>query len=384
MPNEQKRFQVKKFLFETDHGEPVCFALLTDRLLPMVIPNEYLLEIGNRKKSTGRVYAYKLCVFFNYLDGKGVEYENADNRHVRGFIDRLVYGDYGNLVLPVKRQTLNKSTLAGYIGVITSFYRWFDVNYGSAMVFHETERKVHPKSYLYGQIYSKSYRFLVMRILPDTGGKREYIKWYTEEEKAKLCRSFRTLRDEAVFRLTLEGFRIDEVLSMRIGDYDPTEKTIRPSRSKRKTDAEAGQENHLRVVRLDDETCRVLDRYLAEERIPAENESRQISEVIFMNLNRGKNFWKPLRYDNFRRILRSTARRAGMDEAKVRTHSGRSTHVMDILEFNAQNPDKAYSEIEIRQIFGWSSLDSMKPYTDTENEILAMAAAKRRKEYDDD
>ena len=118
--------------------------------------------------------------------------------------------------------------------------------------------------------------------------------------------------------------------------------------------------------------------------MPAENESRQISEVIFMNLNRGKNFWKPLRYDNFRRILRSAARRAGMDEAKVRTHSGRSTHVMDILEFNAQNPDKAYSEIEIRQIFGWSSLDSMKPYTDTENEILAMAAAKRRKEYDDD
>ena len=40
MQNEQKRFQVKKFLFETDHGEPVCFALLTDRLLPMVIPNE--------------------------------------------------------------------------------------------------------------------------------------------------------------------------------------------------------------------------------------------------------------------------------------------------------------------------------------------------------
>lgn len=77
-------------------------------------------------------------------------------------------------------------------------------------------------------------------MLPDVKGSREYIKWYTDEEKALLCDGFHTLRDEAVFRLTLEGFRIDEVLSMRLCDYQAMERLIQPSRSKRRQTASDG------------------------------------------------------------------------------------------------------------------------------------------------
>ena len=49
-----------------------------------------------------------------------------------------------------------------------------------------------------------------------------------------MCCHFTTLRDEAVFRLTLEGFRIDEVLSMKLSDYDSVKQLIQPTRSKRK------------------------------------------------------------------------------------------------------------------------------------------------------
>lgn len=44
---------------------------------------------------------------------------------------------------------------------------------------------------------------------------KEYIKWYTESDKEILLSNFLTNRDKAIFLMTLEGLRIDEVLSLR-------------------------------------------------------------------------------------------------------------------------------------------------------------------------
>ncbi len=133
-----------------------------------------------------------------------------------------------------------------------------------------------------------------------------------------------------------------------------------------------------------EDTCRLIDRYLFEERAVAENTSGVISEVMFINLNHGKDCGHPLAYANYRRILRTAAKRAGFDETKIRSHSGRSTCVMDILEYNAQNRDSAYSDVEIKSIFGWSSLDSMEPYRNHNSEIMALAAAERSGKKDAD
>lgn len=55
------------------------------------------------------------------------------------------------------------------------------------VMFYEGERRCRPQSYLYGQIYTYQYKYLISRMLPDVKGSREYIKWYTDEEKALLC-----------------------------------------------------------------------------------------------------------------------------------------------------------------------------------------------------
>lgn len=377
MENEKQRFRVEKFILETTSGGEDELYLITDHALPMTVPNRYLEGIGRVKKSTGRVYAVKLCRFLGYLDENGVEFENATNRYVSSFVERLVYGKTDDLKILSPEEIPSYSTLSSYVTVITHFYLWLDRNYGSKMVFYEGERSCRPQSYLYGQIYRHNYYHLIDRLLPDTHGSREYIKWYTDEEKDRLCRSFRTLRDESVFRLTLEGFRIDEVLSIRLGDYHADERIIQPSRSKRRADAIKGKENRLRKVRLTKEICDVIDRYLFEERNIAENNSGRVSEVMFINLTPGKNCGLPLSYANFRQILRNAAKRAGFDEAKIRTHSGRSTRVMDVLEYNAKNPETAYSEIEIKSIFGWSSVDSIEPYRNHNSEIMALSAAER-------
>lgn len=353
--------------------------MLTDRLLPILVPNQYIEMKSVNKLGTGKSHAYKLCVFLNFLHEKyHTEYDAATNKQVLDFIDYLIYGDRDNLIILHPQDSLCYSTLSGYVSSITDFYRWLDQTYGSEMTFYEGERKCRHQSYLYGQIYTYKYKNLINRMLPDVKGRCEYVKWYTEEQKELLCGGFLTLRDQAVFRLTLEGFRIDEVLSMRLDHYNAAERLIQPSRSKRKQAAVAGHENKLRTVRLSDTTVKVLNDYLFAERPTAENMGGIISDWIFINL-KGDTIGQPLSYYNFRKILRNSAKRCGLESKKIRTHSGRSTKVMDILEHNALYPDEAKSDIDIMRVLGWSQIDSIQPYMNYNSEIMAHAAYKRRK-----
>jgi len=380
MMETNKRFKVKKFLFETKSGEVVLRHMLTDNLIPMLVPNQYVEMMSINKLGTGRNHANKLCVFFNYLhEYYNANYESASNKQVQKFVTYLIYGDLADLRITDPADSKCYSTLSGYVSTITNFYKWLDQNYGTQMTFYEGDRKCRTQSYLYGQIYSYKYQFIINRALPDMKGRREYIKWYTEEEKELLCNKFKTLRDEAVFRLTLAGFRIDEALSVSLSSYDSTHNIIQPTRSKNHQSAMPGYENRLRKVRISDETCDILDRYIRNERMKAENNSRIISDVMFLNLNNGVHLGKPLSYANYRKILRDCARRAGLNEKMIRTHSGRSTRVMDILEFNAQNPEKAKSDVQIQNLFGWASIDSIKSYMNHNSEIMAKAAYDRHK-----
>jgi integrase len=375
----EKRFHVKRFLFETTTREVVWRFMLTDRLLPMLAPNQYIEMKSVNKLGTGKSHAYKLCVFFNFLHEKyHINYDVATNRQVLAFIDHFIYGDRENLRILDSQDSVCYSTLSGYVSAITDFYRWLDQTYGSEMVFYEGERRCRPQSYLYGQIYTYKYKYLIDRVLPDVKGSREYIKWYTDEEKEQLCSKFNTLRDETVFRLTLEGFRIDETLSMRLADYHAAERLIQPSRSKRRQSASTGHENKLRTVRISKETAKVLNEYLFMERPSAENASGTISDWIFLIL-RGSSVGQPLSYHNFRKILKSCAERCGLEPEKIKTHSGRSTKVMEVLENNTLHPEDTKSDIQIKALFGWSSIDSITPYMNHNSEIMANAAYKRHK-----
>ncbi len=353
--------------------------MLTDHLIPMLVPNQYIEMKSINKLGTGKNYAYKLCVFFNFLYEKySTNYDVATNKQVLAFVNHLIYGEQENFKIMNPQGTVCYSTLSGYVSAVTDFYRWLDQTYGSEMVFYEGERKCRSQSYLYGQIYTYQYKYLINRMLPDVKGSREYIKWYTDEEKGLICSSFKTLRDEAVFRLTLEGFRIDEVLSMCLSDYNSAERLIQPSRSKRRQSASKGYQNKLRTVRISEETALALNQYRFTERPTAENAGGVISDWIFLNL-KGSSVGKHLSYHNFLKILKDCARRCRLDEGKIRTHSGRSTKVMEVLEDNASHPETAKSDIQIKHLFGWASIDSITPYMNHNSEIMANAAFKRHK-----
>jgi site-specific recombinase XerD len=251
-----------RFRFETDTGNYIDRYMITDRLLPVLEINQWIEAKSLRSPGTGRDYASKLVVFLSYLNNFGVEYQDARNIHVLEFIRNLIYGDTIRLTIRDPETIASYSTLTKYVTVITGFYRWLGNNSGTHMQFGAEENPARArKSFLYGQIYTHEYSYIIDGALPRLKGKRSYTKWYSEEDKHRLLNGFLSLRDKAVFMLTLEGFRIDEVLSMTLDSYNAADRMIQPTRSKGKPDARGGN-NHLRTVALPIETCDVINSYM--------------------------------------------------------------------------------------------------------------------------
>ena len=218
MESKTKRFILCKFKFLTTAGETIERYMITDNRIPLIEPNQWIEMKSMRKAGTGREYAAKLVVYLNFLDGIGIDYKKADNSCVLAFINCLLYGDLNDLVFKPLDARLSYSTLKKYITVITGFYSWLDQTRNTNMMFYKRSNHVRArKSFLYGQIYTYDYQYIIDVNLPHLKGQREYTKWYDQPTIDLLCSNFITLRDAAVFRLTLEGFRIDEVLSMTLG-----------------------------------------------------------------------------------------------------------------------------------------------------------------------
>lgn len=378
MIHDKKRFRLARGAFETQSGDLLYRYMITDDQIPMLEINQWVESRSIRKVSTGKEYAKKLVVYLNYLHSIGVEYDTADNRHVKRFIGYLLYGGLEELKLKYLETEVVCATAGRYLTVITELYKWLADNYETNVSFRTKNDPYRArKSFLYGQIYSYDYRYILDSSFPRQKSRREYIKWYTEEEKDVLCSHFETLRDEVVFRITLEGFRIDEVLSMRLHHYDPVERIIQPSRSKGKPNARSGHENSLRVVVLPEELCERLNRYTQTERMLAENESGIISDFLFINLQQGRSQGRPLCYGNYYGILKRCAQRAGLDQKKIRTHSGRSTKVMEYLEHQALHPEDGITDAIIMESFGWRSADSITHYRDHDNQVIAKAVMEK-------
>lgn len=281
MSRTKRRFSLEKIT----ENSIVRYAIFDDELYEEKL-SQWVMCKCIRKASTGREYGGRLVFYLNYLDSIDIEYADADNDTVKRFINYAIYGDRQNNNIVSTEPQITYSTLNGYIVAVTEFYKWLDDNYESNMEFEiKTDRHYVKKSFFYGQIYSQDYKYLIDKKIPLLKPKREFIKWYSDEEKESLCKNFKCLRDEAVFRLTLEGFRIDEVLSMELGNYDSLKRLIQPMRSKGKLSAYSAKNNTLRTVALPQNTCDIIDRYIVEERTVAENESGVINQNLFININ---------------------------------------------------------------------------------------------------
>jgi integrase/recombinase XerD len=371
-------YKVVPARFPTENGQVYERWLITDHKLPVLELNEWLETKSLRKVSTAREYANKLAVFLNFLSSKNIEYKDATRNDVLAFIDYLIYGLWsGFVVLSLQGGLISYSTLCLYMTVISEFYKWLNEEItGNVPLIGNRMKLDNKKSFLYGQIFEANYLDIIGRKIRSLKSSKEYIKWYTAAEKEALLSNFLTLRDKAIFLLTLEGMRIDEVLSTRLSDYDKENRIVRPSRSKGKASSNSDKSN-LRPVVLPKSTCEVLNRYIFTERADAETDSGRLSEWLFINLRKDKSQGNALSYRSFWGIIKGCAKRAGIDEMKIRTHSGRSTKVMEILEHQSRHPEDGITDVIIMEMMGWKSLESINPYKQEDNMIIAMEASKK-------
>lgn len=372
---EEKIYRTVLFRFETDAGTDYERYMITENHIPFFRGNQWLEWKSIRKASTGREYAKKLTVFLNWLAAKGILYEDATNHHVREFLHELVFGSLKDEKVLSLQSTIGYSSLMKYITVITGFYRWLDDTRQTELLWKQKSLPAN-RSFLYGQVYSQEYSYLVDGYAAMLKPSRDYIKWYDETTKELLCQNFTTLRDEAVFRLTLEGFRIDEVLSITLDSYNAVERLVQPTRSKGRTEVINGA-NRLRMIALPKKTCRIIERYIQTERADAEGMSGKISQYLFINLNSGKRQGMPLSYHNYLKILKSCASRAGLDASKIRTHNGRSTKAMEFLEHQSLHPEDNITDGIIMESFGWRSFASIDHYRNHNNPVIAKSVMEK-------
>lgn len=353
-----KRFKVDKAKLLIEDGKQLDYWIITDNLLPNFEINQWIDNKSIRKVSTGKEYANKLVVFLNFLDRSNKSFKEVKAKDIESFFKYLIYGDSLDLNIQSLDGRLSYSTFQKYSTVIKEFYKWYD------------------GANEYAHIWNHDYESFIKIHIHKLNGKREYKKWYTEKEKEVIISNLKTLRDKALFLMTLEGFRIDEGLSMKLKNYDSYNRLIKPTRSKGKPNATT-KNNLLRTIALPVSTCEVIDRYINTERVTAEYESGILSEYIFLNLKKGVNQGQPLSYRNYYEILKRAAKRGNMDPEKIRTHSGRSTKAMEMIEHQIEYPEDGITDLIIMEQFGWKSLNSIEPYKNHNNEAVAKKVLER-------
>ena len=345
--------------------------------------NKYLHQVAQGSVQTAKQYAYKLCAFMNYLDSVwGISYREANVAHLHKFTRYLQYGN----VLPLGISEGNKSgfTIRGYLGVIKSFYIFLHQNDLSLNMKVVTTAKENPHSYLYGQNWEQVVsRLEIDDVFDRSKPQVQYEKWYTDEQIKAIMSNFNTYRDKAIFSLSLDGLRIDEILSSKMKDYDSMEGIITTYRSKgRKT----GETNRICV--LSQRSVNMIEEYLFNERAIVEedflNDGKILTGDIFINLKKHSNTYGiTVKYHNILEIIKSAAARAGMDPTKIRTHSGRSTRAAELFKYQSEHPTEL-SDNQIKDMMGWKNLDSAEPYKNKQDRETMLNTAKRLRKIKED
>lgn len=376
--NDEKKdileYKVEKAIIETIGGDEEIRWYITVNGLPEYLVNDFIESKSIKKINTGKKYAYSLVKFLNFIGSKGIHYTKCTTVQAKLYVRYLIFGEMEDLKIMDKSHRISMSTLRGDITVMTEFYKYLRDEEADMNIVMKDGTITNKYAFLYGQIFEFDYFKIVDSNVGNLSKGKEYIKWYSEEEIEAISSNFTTIRDKVVFLLTVEGgMRIDEVLSLEMTSIDHIDRTVQPIRSKRQED---GSEQ-IRVIALTEETYKLLNDYIDNERAAAESESNRFINEIFINLNKGKNQGRPLKYNNYRGILKTAAKKAGLNEELIRTHSGRSTKVDSLLEHQVKYPEDNLTDEIIRQIMGWEDCNSIQPYKNRGNKAIALAASNK-------
>ncbi|MFJ7185585.1 tyrosine-type recombinase/integrase [Lysinibacillus xylanilyticus] len=368
-------YSVRKVTMLTIDGEKQERFHILKEGIPVFRINNYLDSVSANHRNTVKQYANRICKYLNFLSVRDKNYKTATLKDVLRFIDFLLFDCDSFFYIGEGKVTY--STVSHYLTVIKELYKYLEDEEVDINIHVKKEIRSNKNSYLYGQIWGiKMSKILEKRILK-TRNIKEYHKWYTENEKEALFSNFSTHRDKAVFLLTLEGLRIDEVLSLRISDYNPINCEIHLFRSKGKRDGNVGS-----TILLPNKVVKVIDDYIYHERDTTlirfhDKFPGEYPQELFLNIKNNEYMGRPLSYRNYLKILKRVAEKAEMNPEKIRTHSGRSTKTMELLHHQVMHPEDNITDEHIRQLMRWSNPNSIQPYINHFDKRLLIESAKK-------
>lgn len=328
--------------------------------------NCFIKYKATRSVGTGRQYAYRLCKYLNFLrTDKLKEYYDATEKDVHDFFYSLMYGSSNNIVY-IGSAKVTYQTLMMYHSILTGFYRYVQSRGVKLSLELKKDTKSNRHSFFYGQTYSQNVFEIVDRSLLRLKSRKDYDEFYDFEDRQRILQSFLTIRDEVIFRLSLLGCRIDEILSLRIFDYNDQSGSISLYSSKGKETSKVNA-----VIQLDNPTIVAMNNYIENERTSivknAIKLNMRIPESLFLSMKSGTSFGKPLTYRNYLTILKRSCSRVGYDSSKIRTHAGRKTRNMDLLHIQQDHPELNLTDLTIQQMMRWKSPESQTPYRNAQD-----------------
>lgn len=371
-------YKVEKCKYQKKASQLMDGWILTHDTFYPFIPNKFLHQMNMGSPNTAKQYAYKLCKFFNYLESAWkIDYRSATAQHLNNFFTFMLYGSESN-VISLTETNRSGFTLKSYFAVIKRFYSYlYSQNIGLKLEVKEVKTSVSKHAYLYGQYWeNKKTKLFIDNSFERGKPPIRYEKWYSPDQVQGILNNFNTYRDKAIFSISLDGMRIDEILSLRLHDYESHAGILNLYKSKGRQDGEVH-----RVCILSERSRQLLEEYLFNEREPVEiemmNSKGQLCDNIFINLKRRRDsFGMPLKYHNILERIKVAAKNAGLDSNRIRTHSGRSTKAGELFREQAKDP-KNLTDNQILEIMGWSNMTSAEPYKNRQDKETAIDNWKR-------
>ncbi|AZH32013.1 integrase [Paenibacillus sp. M-152] len=333
----------------TEGGIPIYDACLW---LDLVSINSYL---------TGERYAYALLRYFRFLKRHSLTHREVTNKSIIEEYIKDLLGLDEKIINIESRITF--TALNTHITVLKSFYHWLEDELkviSNPVLFNSKRVKKHlltNTKLLYGQVWDYEIEESVFSRVTYRK-KREHLKWYTQEEINTISNNLNSIRDKAIFIISIEtGMRIGEILGLKLEHFDPFEPSLQVVRELN-SDNRALAKTQERVLIIPQTLADLIQTYLITERSESDLSS---SNYLFLN-NIGVYKGRPLKTRNFLRILKNAGEAAGLSRTEIRTHSGRSTRAQQLVELMRDNPELGITPTFIDEEMGWKNPRTVKIY----------------------
>ncbi|WP_047980134.1 tyrosine-type recombinase/integrase [Ornithinibacillus contaminans] len=338
------------------------------RIIPEVLDYTTTLELNGMSPNTVRGYLNDLKIFYMWLEQKRLRFFEVRPKHLTSFIE---YVDNRNIKGRVSPPTLNR-----YLATLGSFYRHFEATGG----FVEESPVVKIKGYEHKQRKgyfrhtTKNWDNNLHNYFRRKHKKKRDKKRLYEKDVDKCYEMIETLwngdvslkfRNKLIFNLLYEtGYRVSELLHLKIDDYDypdPTEKTGNLYLIERDNESLDRQlKTGERTIPVSIRLLQDIDDYILYHR--PDNDG---ADYIFVSHSRA-NLGEPIGRSSIETVIQDIESKCDFKYIKLTPHSLRHTHSSELQDLGV--------DINIiKDRLGHASIETTAKYTEPSIQTKIMA-----------